>query len=98
MATAAAPLSEAGVAAGIERLNRGSAKLEAEARKLRAQTDTLTARQFKLTAGQIEPSAQQTTLARDTMPAPWLIVVQGLFPGAALLAAGLALAKYLLER
>ncbi|HEX8483890.1 hypothetical protein [Sphingomonas sp.] len=79
----------------IDELNRQSARLEAESRKLRAEANKLTAEEAKLSAERYKLLAEQYKLERDKMLSPWAIVVQALIGGAALLAAALALLKYL---
>ena len=61
----------------------------AEASKLNAEEYKLSAERYKLAAG-------QQRLGRDRMLSPWLLVVQGLIAGAALLGAGAALTKLIL--
>ena len=80
----------------IEQLNRESRKLEAEARKLLAEAGKLSAEQIKLIAEEQKISAEERKLTRDTMLSPWLLAVHGLLAGAALMGAGVALAKLLL--
>ena len=80
----------------INELDRQSARLEAESRKLRAEAEKLNAEQYKLVAEQYKLEAERFKLDRDKMLAPWLIVLQGLIAGAALLGAGIALAKYVI--
>jgi hypothetical protein len=73
----------------ILRLNRDSARLEAETRKLMAEAAKLNAEEYKL-------AAERNKLERDKQLSPWLLLVQGLVAGAALLGAGIALAKYII--
>jgi hypothetical protein len=49
----------------------------------------------KFTAEQKKLRAEEAKLVKDTSFAPWTLLAQGLIAGAALLGAGLALAKYL---
>ena len=93
MATLADPSAEA----EIEQLDRASRRLEAEARKLFAEASKLSAEQVKLIAEEQKLAAEERKLNRDRMLSPWLIVVQGLVAGAALLGAGIAFAKFVLE-
>ena len=79
----------------IDELNRQSARLEAESRKLRAEAEKLSAEQHKLVAEQYKLEAERFKLERDKTLSPWLLLAQGLIGGAALLAAALALLKYL---
>ena len=74
----------------IEQLDRASRRLEAEARKLMAEATKLGAEQVKLIA-------EQQKLNRDKMLSPWMLLAQGLLAGAALMGAGVALAKFLIE-
>ena len=80
----------------VMELNLQSARLEAEARKLRAEAEKLVAEESKLSAERYKLLAEQYKLERDKMLSPWLLLVQGLVAGAALLGAGIALARYTL--
>lgn len=73
----------------IRQLNRDAAKLEAETRKLMAEAAKLNAEEYKL-------SAERYKLERDRNLSPWLLLAQGLVAGAALMGAGVALAKLLI--
>ena len=88
MATVTSPAPEDTVAQ-IRRLGLDSDRLEAEARKLRAEAEKLNAEQYKL-------AAEQLKFERERKLSPWLLLAQGLIAGAALLGAGIALAKFLL--
>ena len=87
MATASEP--------SIDDLNLQTARIQAEARKLRAEAEKLTAKESKLSAERYKLLAEQYKLERDKMLSPWLLLVQGLIGGAAMLGAALALTKYL---
>ncbi|WP_375395236.1 hypothetical protein [uncultured Sphingomonas sp.] len=78
-------------------MNRQSARLEAESRNLRAEAEKLNAEQYKLVAEQYKLEAEKSKLDRDKMLSPWLILAQGLIAGAALMGAGVALAKLLIS-
>ena len=69
------------VKAQVRRLNLESEKLEAEARKLMAEANRLAAEWLKMEG--------------ETRFQPWPLLAQGLIVGAALLAAGVTLAKLL---
>ncbi len=73
----------------IRQLNHDAAKLEAETRKLMAEAGRLNAEEYKL-------SAERAKLERDRSLSPWLLLAQGLIAGAALMGAGVALAKLLI--
>ena len=95
MATASEP--------SIDELNRQSARLEAESRKLRAEAEKLSAEQAKLSAEQYKLvgeqyklEAERFKLERDKNRSPWVLLAQGLVGGAALLGAGVGLAKYVI--
>ncbi len=81
----------------IDDMNRQSARLEAESRNLRAEAEKLNAEQYKLVAEQYKLEAEKSKLDRDKMLSPWLILAQGLIAGAALMGAGVALAKLLIS-
>jgi hypothetical protein len=71
----------------IARIDRGIA----ETGKLQEETRKFVAEAHKL-------SAEQTKFQRDRTLSPWLLLAQGLIAGAALLGAGIALAKMLLAQ
>jgi len=81
----------------VDDLNRQSARLEAESRKLRAEAEKFSAEQYKLVAEQYKLEAEKHKLDRDRMLSPWLILAQGLIAGAAIMGAGVALAKLLIS-
>ena len=91
MATAADPSED-----DIIRLNRDAARLEPEARKLMAEAAKPNAEEYKLSADRYKLEAQRSKLERDKILSPWLLLAQGLVAGAALLGAGIALAKLLI--
>jgi hypothetical protein len=71
-------------------------KLAAESRKLAAEEIKFSSERLKLDAEQLKFDAERSKLAKDKDIAPWLLLAQGLIAGAALLGAGLGLAKYLI--
>ena len=81
----------------IEELNRESTRLEAETRKLMAEADKFKAEEYKLSAEHFKLEAERYKLERDKTLSPWLLLAQGLVAGAALLGAGVALAKVLIS-
>ncbi len=80
----------------IDELNRQSARIEAEARKLMAEAAKLNAEEYKLSAERHKLEAEQYKLERDRTLSPWLLLAQGLIAGAAIMGAGVALAKLLI--
>ena len=51
----------------------------------------------KFTAEQKKLMAEEAKLRRDTILSPWMLLAQGLIAGAALMGAGVALAKLFLS-
>ena len=71
--------------------------LRRKTRKLMAEADKLRAEEYKLSAEHFKLEAERYKLERDKTLSPWLLLAQGLVAGAALLGAGVALARALIS-
>lgn len=71
---------------------------EQRVRILRAieEIEKIAAESRKLTSERLKLDAEQAKLMRDTQISPWLLAVQALIAGAALVGAGAGLAKLLM--